>query len=327
LRKWRGTVKNFGRSGETRPDRRNGFNFTRRRKIQRRFQARANEQKQFNTPWNLPRENFAAQQSKPPRRKDAIGAKTMNNPNPFLPQGSVLEQNKRRSRMKLAVFCVLAVSVCGLTAMLIQGCKREQSAENVPQVDTNPPPMMDTNLPPVSTNLPPVSTNPPPVVAPVVPVVPEATGSEYVVVKGDTLGKIAKAHGVTLKALEEANPGVVPTKLKIGQKLTIPAGGVVAPAAAGTSVGVDMTGSATGSGETYVVKSGDTLTKIATAHGVSLKALKAANPNVDPNHIKVGLKLNIPAAAASAAPPPVQAPAPAVAPVTAPAPAGTPNNQ
>ncbi len=76
----------------------------------------------------------------------------MNNPNPFVPQGSVLEQNKRRSRMKLAVFCVLAVSVCGLTAMLIQGCKREQSTENTPQVDTNPPPMMDTNLPPAMTN-------------------------------------------------------------------------------------------------------------------------------------------------------------------------------
>ena len=49
----------------------------------------------------------------------------MNNPNPFVPQGSLLEQNKRRSRLKLAVFCVLAVGVGGLAAMLIQGCKRD----------------------------------------------------------------------------------------------------------------------------------------------------------------------------------------------------------
>ena len=68
----------------------------------------------------------------------------MNNPNPFVPQGSLLEQqSKRRSRLKFAVFCVLAVSVAGLTAMLIQGCKREQTeAENQPPpLDTNEPAM------------------------------------------------------------------------------------------------------------------------------------------------------------------------------------------
>ena len=44
----------------------------------------------------------------------------MSNPNPFVPKGSLLEQQShRRSRLKLAVFCVLAVSVTGLVAMLI----------------------------------------------------------------------------------------------------------------------------------------------------------------------------------------------------------------
>ena len=128
---------------------------------------------------------------------------------------------------------------------------------------------------------------------------PEA---QYTVVKGDTLAKIAKAHGVTLKALEDANPGVVPTKLKINQKLTLPAGGAAAPAAMGTSAGADMPGTSTGGEETYKVKSGDTLAKIAKAHGVTLKALEAANPGVDPNHIKVGLKLNLPVKAGAAAP-------------------------
>jgi LysM repeat protein len=254
----------------------------------------------------------------------------MNNPNPFVPQGSVLEQNKRRSRMKLAVFCVLAVSVCGLTAMLIQGCKREQSADTVPPVDTNSF-VADTNLPPVSTNLPPVSTNPPPIIAPVVPVapvVPEATGTEYVIVKGDTLAKIAKKNGVTLKALEAANPGVVPTKLKVGQKLTLPAGGAAAPAATGASAGTDLTAGSTEGGETYAVKSGDTLTKIAKSHGTTVKAIEAEN-NLSTTKIKVGQKLKIPAAAVASAPAPapVAAPAPAVAPVTTPAPAGTPNGQ
>ncbi len=258
----------------------------------------------------------------------------MNNPNPFVPQGSVLEQNKRRSRMKLAVFCVLAVGVCGLTAMLIQGCKREQSADITPPVDTNTF-AADTNLPPVSTNppvmLPPVETNPPPVVAPVVPVRagshPEPNTSWSRVTR---LGKIAKKNGVTLKALEAANPGVVPTKLKVGQKLTLPAGGAAAPAATGTSAGADMTGGSSEGGETYVVKSGDTLTKIAKSHGTTVKAIESVN-NLSTTKIKVGQKLKIPAAAVAApSPAPVEAPAPAapaVAPVTTPAPAGTPNGQ
>ena len=41
---------------------------------------------------------------------------------------------------------------------------------------------------------------------------------------GDGLAKIAKAHGVTLAALEEANPGVDSKKLKVGQKLNLPKG-------------------------------------------------------------------------------------------------------
>jgi len=257
----------------------------------------------------------------------------MNNPNPFVPQGSVLEQNKRRSRMKLAVFCVLAVSVCGLTAMLIQGCTKEKSeTPPPPMVDTNPPPMIDTNPPPVMTNPPVVlPTNPPPVA----PVAPEATGSEYTVVKGDSLAKIAKNNHVSLKALEAANPTVQPTKLKVGQKLILPAGSVAAPAVTGAAAGSETSG-VTGAGDTpYVVKSGDTLTKIAKAHGTTVKLIESEN-NLSTTKIKVGQKLKIPTrAGASTIPvtplPPiggasVTPPAPAAAPV-APAPAGTPNGQ
>ncbi len=241
----------------------------------------------------------------------------MNNPNPFVPKGSLLEQqSRRRSRLKLAVFCVLAVSVTGLVAMLIQGCKREKPADELnqtPVVDTNPPAMMDTNPPVVDTNppvpVPPVVTNPPPVPLAVEPV----AGSEYVVVAGDTLAKIAKAHGVTLKALEAANPGVDPKKLKIKQKLVIPASGKSA----------EMTpGAADAGGELYTVKSGDTLAKIAKAHGTTVKAIQAAN-NLSTTKILVGHKLKMPAKAEVVAPAPVPdtSAAPVLPPVVAPAPA------
>ena len=232
--------------------------------------------------------------------------------------------------MKLAVFCVLAVSVCGLTAMLIQGCKREQG-ENAPPAETN------TNAQPAETSLPPINTNSPTMatgggsnitnavtpapVAPVMNATTEAPGVEYVVVQGDTLGKIAKNHGVTLRALEAANPNIQPTKMHVGQKILIPAGS--------SSAAADSAGSSTGGGgEIYVVKSGDTLTKIAQMHGTSVRALKAAN-NLTTDHIKVGDKLKIPAKTEAAPPAPATSTAPVVPPgnTSAPAPAGTPTGQ
>jgi LysM repeat protein len=229
-------------------------------------------------------------------------------------------QSKRRSRLKVAVFCIVAVGVTGLTAMLIQGCKREQNeAENQPPpietaetTNTNPPPPMEASNPPVT---------PPPVVTPA----PVPSGTEYVVIKGDSLWKIAKKNGVTLKALEEANPGVDAAKLKVGQKLVIPAASNAPEATTG------MTGS-TGAGgeEIYIVKSGDTLAKIARHYGTTVKAIESEN-GLSTTRIKVGQKLKIPANA-EAAPAAAAAPAPAPAAAltaagTTSAPDSTPNTQ
>jgi LysM repeat protein len=251
--------------------------------------------------------------------------KLMNNPNPFVPKGSLLEQqSQRRFRLKFAVGCVLVVSVTGLVAMLIGGCKREQ-----PPVDNNPPPVVDTstNLTPVTdTNLPPVvqsNTVSIPVPVPPAQVLPapvpavDAGSTEYVVVAGDTLAKIAKAHGVTLKALEAANPGVDPKKLKIKQKLVIPAATKSADVAAPAVAGATDAG-----GELYTVKSGDTLAKIAKTHGTTVKLIQAAN-NLTTTKIMVGHKLKLPVKAEAATPAPAvqdTTAAPALPPVSTPAP-------
>jgi LysM repeat protein len=252
----------------------------------------------------------------------------MNNPNPFVPKGSLTEQqDKRRTRMKLGVYCVLGVSVVSLMGMLIQGCKKEEpptpapDATATPVPDTNTPPMDVSNQPPVSPGsntvsvpspITPAPVTPAPVVtAPVTPVTPEAPGAEYTIVKGDTLGKIAKKNGVTLKALEAANPTVKPTKMKPGQKLVIPPGGKTSADA--TAAG-GATAVADNGGESYTVKSGDTLSKIAKAHGVKVKALQAAN-NLATSKIKVGQKLTIPSKAEAPAVP-VAAPAAVPAPDT-----------
>jgi LysM repeat protein len=81
-----------------------------------------------------------------------------------------------------------------------------------------------------------------------------------------------------------------------------------------------------GGGEVYVVKSGDTLTKIAREHNTTVKALQAEN-KLTTTQIKVNQKLKIPAKAEAAAPVSAAPAAPvapaALAPVT-PLPVGTP---
>ena len=56
------------------------------------------------------------------------------------------------------------------------------------------------------------------------PTVPPApTPQVYVVVKGDTMSKIAKKYGVTLEELMAANPQIKnPNKIEIGDEITIP---------------------------------------------------------------------------------------------------------
>jgi len=193
--------------------------------------------------------------------------------------------------------------------VLLQGCKRTATDPNVElqALATNTPPPEAITPPPMS--IPPPQVAATQVIPPPLPVdtqasppittiatppdqtsiptqLPTAGGaSQHVVVKGDTFSTIAKKYGVTTKAVAEANGGVDPTKLKIGQKLAVPAP---------TRTATGAPGSVTNGGEkTYVVKSGDTLFKIAKNYGVSAKTLRTAN-HLRTDQIKVGQKLVIP---------------------------------
>jgi LysM repeat protein len=123
---------------------------------------------------------------------------------------------------------------------------------------------------------------------------------DYTVARGDSFAKIAKANGTTVAALRKANPNVDPAKLRAGTKLQVPAGTVAASSTAGSAAtgGIDASRSAP-SGDTYTVKAGDTLTKVAKAHNVTVSQLRAAN-NLKTSGLKVGQKLKIPAPSATA---------------------------
>lgn len=224
----------------------------------------------------------------------------MNNPNnPFVPKGTLLDlQGRRRSQLKIAVFCVVAVGVASLSAMLIQGCERKKPVDETTftsdlGTSTNLTLAMETNGLASGTN-PPIY-NPPVADTNIVtpPPIEQAnmmTGSEYKVAKGDTMDKIAKKFGVSPKALKSANPHVNPNKMKINEKLVIPAPTLKASAAAAP----DEPGS-----KTYTVKPGDSLGKIAKSHGTTVTAIKAAN-SLSTDRINVKQILKIPSKAETA---------------------------
>jgi len=230
----------------------------------------------------------------------------MNNQSPLIPQGSFLEQkNKGRARVKIAVFVVLAIHGIGLLALLMQGCKKEPEPMPIAgEEETNtalpPAPAIaeETNTPapfvaPVAvvTNnfVPPAvePSTPPPVVAPS----PAPAATEYKVARGDTYATIAPKFHITTRALMDANPGIEPTKLQIGQTLHIPP---PSESTAPATVAGPAPTPETGTGEPiYSVKSGDTLSRIASQYKVSVRAIMSAN-NLTTTRIRVGQKLKIP---------------------------------
>src|SRR5262249_5171306 len=98
------------------------------------------------------------------------------------------------------------------------------------------------------------------------------------------------------KVILDANPGVDPNKLKPGQKLKIPPPPTATTPQAQTG---PSTGATANGQDVYTVKSGDTLSKIATDKHTTVKALRSEN-NLTTDRIVVGQKLKIPKATAPA---------------------------
>ncbi len=112
---------------------------------------------------------------------------------------------------------------------------------------------------------------------------------DYTVRRGDTLGRIAKRHGVSQSAIREANGF---TNLpKSGAVILIPGrgkGDPVMPARVDKSV---PGGRSTGK---YVVKPGDTLFSLAQAWGTDVNSIRLANRMGKSSSLRIGERLSVP---------------------------------
>ena len=161
-------------------------------------------------------------------------------------------------------------------------------------------------LPPIGTG--PIPTSFPPTVPPTIDATippPPVTGTtEHVVAKGDSFYSIGRKYGVGMNAVAKANPNIIPTRLRIGQKIIIPAATLAPVVALPTPDAPNV----------YTVKRGDTLGHIALKYRTKVADIKSVN-GLTSDFLKIGQKLTVPMRT-SAPPAPIPTAPPALSPTT-----------
>ena len=116
-----------------------------------------------------------------------------------------------------------------------------------------------------------------------------ATATYYTVQSGDTLSGIAVEYNTTTATLTSLNNLSNPNLIYVGQRLLVKS----ASTSTATSTASATSTSSTTSATTYTVKSGDTLSSIASSHNTTTAALTSLNSLANPNLIYVGQVLKL----------------------------------
>jgi len=162
-----------------------------------------------------------------------------NTPTPLIREG--ITHLRGESTFFINVMLVFTVHLALIGGMLLQGCKetniKEASADPIsPHYTANPDQKPPTAIPASFSNAvanqphgaqPQAQAHAKQAAVRAATVVPNAHPADtnakvYVIGSGDTLGAIARKNGISLKALLDANPGINPKKIQVGQKLKVP---------------------------------------------------------------------------------------------------------
>ena len=118
---------------------------------------------------------------------------------------------------------------------------------------------------------------------------------QVVVREGESLSEIADRYGISVSRLIELNGIRNPDMVEAGSTLRLPGGSGGSSTRAGRSAGSGGGGGRSmASGGRIVVQDGDTLSEIASRHGVSMAALIKMNGLDSPDRVEAGRTLVVP---------------------------------
>ncbi len=151
-----------------------------------------------------------------------------------------------------------------------------------------------------------------------------SSGGSYTVRSGDTVSAIAQRHGTTVSAIAAANNLRNASLIYVGQRLTLPGGSGSSSSSGSTeqatrpatiptsnsssgsssnsssgSSSSSSSGSSSSSSSTHTVRSGETLSALASRYKTTVRAIVDANDLASASLIYVGQKLTIPGATSS----------------------------
>ncbi|MCF6464492.1 LysM peptidoglycan-binding domain-containing protein [Clostridium sp. Cult2] len=115
------------------------------------------------------------------------------------------------------------------------------------------------------------------------PVPPCPNGFYYTIRPGDTIFALSQRFGVSVQAIINANPGIDPNNLQIGQVICIPQMAPPIPPLPPCP-----------NGFYYTIRPGDTLFTIGQRFNVPVQEIINANPGIDPNNLQIGQVICIP---------------------------------
>jgi LysM repeat protein len=126
----------------------------------------------------------------------------------------------------------------------------------------------------------------------VLPARQRVTFIEHFMARGETLGHIARRYHVSQAMLLAANPRLHPRRVKIGQRVVVPTGGVPSTKVA-RRMAEPVVAAGTNTGAFHRVKRGETISEIADEYGVTQRELRAWNKLDQRGRIRVGQRLRV----------------------------------
>lgn len=206
----------------------------------------------------------------------------MSSSNPIIPPGSPLQpRTNSHSKLLLAISAIVAVHMLILAGVLIQGCQRQDplaggAADS--EFATNLPPIESSNaMPDPATADDTRALTPPPA---------ESAGTTP-----------PGSYVVTPPPLPQSSTGTAERRAPLPESSRAP---TIVPQTSPEETAAATADAAAGSLVTYVVKSGDNLTRIAKAHKTTVQAIREAN-DLKTDRILVGQKLKVPQGSSASA--------------------------